>query len=143
LAVDERDLVEHARLGHLEQKVVALARALPHARAHGHAAVLLSHVVDELLDENGLADAGAAEETDLPALDIGRDEIDHLDAGLEGLDLRGQVAELWRVAMDRPALRVLGDRLELVDRLADHVPEPPEGGRTDRDGDRPAGVDAD
>ena len=80
LAVDERDLVEHAGLGHLEQEVVPLARALADAREHGHAAVLLRDVVDQLLDEDGLADAGAAEEADLAALHVRRDEVDDLDA---------------------------------------------------------------
>ena len=40
LAVAERDLVEHARLLHLEQEVVALARALADAGEHRDAAVL-------------------------------------------------------------------------------------------------------
>ena len=137
LAVDERDLVEHARLRHLEQEVVALARALAHAGEDGDAAVLLRDVVDELLDEDGLPDAGAAEEADLAALHVRGDEVDDLDARLERLDLRREVAELGRVAMDRPALACPGDRLELVDRLADHVPEPPERRLADRDGDRP------
>ena len=70
LAVDERDLVEHAGLGHLEQEVVPLARPLADAREHGDAAVLLRDVVDELLDEDGLPDARAAEEADLAALHV-------------------------------------------------------------------------
>ena len=40
LAVDERDLVDHLGLGHLEQEVVALARALADAGEDGDAAVL-------------------------------------------------------------------------------------------------------
>src|SRR5204863_306421 len=47
LSVDERDLVEHARLRHLEDQVVALARALPHAGEDGYAAVLARDVVDQ------------------------------------------------------------------------------------------------
>ena len=102
--------------------------------------MLLRDVVDELLDEDCLAD-GAAEEADLAALDVRGDEVDDLDASLERLDLRREVAELGRVTMDRPALRVGRDRLELVDRLADHVPEPPEVAY--RDGDRSGRVDTD
>ena len=68
LAVDERDLVDHVRLGHLEQEVVALARALADAGEDRDAAVLLRDVVDQLLDQHRLADAGAAEEADLAAL---------------------------------------------------------------------------
>ena len=92
LAVDERDLVDHPRLGHLEQQVVALARALADAGEDGDAAVLARDVVDQLLDQHGLADAGAAEEADLAALHVRRDQVDDLDAGLEDLDLRRQVA---------------------------------------------------
>ena len=43
--------------------------------------------------------------------DVRGDEVDDLDAGLERLDLRREIAELRRVAVDRPALRVGRDRL--------------------------------
>ena len=74
LAVDERGLRENARAGlelrllHFDVEVVALAGALADAGEHGHAAVRLGDVVDELHDEHGLADAGAAEQADLAAL---------------------------------------------------------------------------
>ena len=101
----------------------------------------LGDVVDQLLDQHGLADAGAAEEADLAALHVRRDQVDDLDAGLEDLDRRREVAERRRVAVDRPALDVLAGRRLVVDRLADHVPEPAERRVADGDGDRPAGVD--
>jgi hypothetical protein len=101
--------------------------------------VLLGDVVDQLLDQNRLADACAAEEADLAAADIGRDQVDDLDARLEDLDLRRQVAERRGIAVDRPALAA---RLVLaVDRVADHVPHAAERLVADRDGDRIAGVD--
>ena len=59
-----------------------------------------------------------------------------LDPGLEGLHLRREVAEGRRVAVNGPALHVVRRRPRLVDRLADHVPEPPERRRPDGDGDR-------
>src|SRR6185437_14369737 len=76
LSVDERGFREDGvaalelRLFELQPEVVALARSLADAREAGHAAVLLRDVVDELLDEDGLADAGAPEEADLAALTI-------------------------------------------------------------------------
>ena len=85
--------------------------------------MLQRDVVDELLDEDGLAGPGAAEEPDLAALHERRDQVDDLDPGLEGLDLRREVAECRRVAVDRPALDALRYRPGFVDRLADHVPE--------------------
>ena len=40
-------------------------------------------VVDQLLDKDGLADTGAAEQADLAALGVGADEVNDLDAGLQ------------------------------------------------------------
>ncbi len=73
LAEDERRLVDDARLLHLEPEVVALARALADAAEHGQAAVLGGDVVDELLHDDRLAHAGAAEQADLAALHVGRE----------------------------------------------------------------------
>ena len=122
LPVDERDLVDHLRLGHLEEEVVALAGALADAGEDGDAAVLAGDVVDQLLDQDGLARAGAAEEADLAALHVRSDQVDDLEAGLEDLDRRREVAEGRRVTVDRPALDILPSRLLVVDRLTDHVP---------------------
>ena len=52
---------------HLEPEVVALAGALAHAGEDGVAAVLGGDVADQLLDDDRLADAGAAEQADLAA----------------------------------------------------------------------------
>src|ERR1700738_2467979 len=99
LAVDQRALrafrravvllrvLVDVRLDHLVIKVVALARALAHAGEHGIAAVRLGDIVDQLHDDDGLAYAGAAEQTDLAALGIGREQVDHLDAGDENFRL--------------------------------------------------------
>ena len=97
LAVDERDLVEHAGLLHLEIEVVTLARALTDTGEDGHTAVGVGDVVDQLHDRDGLADARATEEADLAALDVRGDKVDDLDAGLEDLDRRLQVAERRRI----------------------------------------------
>src|SRR5690606_23910996 len=65
LAVDERGLADdrlaglEQRLAHLDHEVGALAGALTDAGEARHATVRLRDVVDELLDEHGLADAGA------------------------------------------------------------------------------------
>src|SRR4029079_9952790 len=102
---------------------------------------LTAEVVDQLLEQYGLAGAGAAEEADLAALHVRGDQVDDLETGLEDLDGRREVAERRRITMDRPALAVLAGRLLVVDRLADHVPDPAKGGLADRDGDRRSGVD--
>ena len=70
-------------LDHLVIEVVALARALADAGEHRVAAVRLGDVVDQLHDQHGLADAGTAEQADLAALGVGRQQVDDLDAGDE------------------------------------------------------------
>ena len=73
---------------HLVIEVVALAGALADAGEHRHAAMRLGDVVDQLHDDHGLADAGAAEQADLAALGVGRQQVDDLDAGDQDLALR-------------------------------------------------------
>ncbi len=126
LAVDQGGLADdrlaglQLGLGHLDEEVVALARALADAREAAHAAVRLGNVVDELLDEHRLADAGAPEEADLAALSVRGQEVDDLDAGLEDFDLGRLLHEVRRRPVNRGA--ALGaDGGPVVDRVADHV----------------------
>ena len=141
LAEDEHRLVEHARLLHLQPQVVALARALADAAERRQPAVLLGEVVDQLLDQHRLADAGAAEQPDLAALGVGGEQVDDLDAGLEHLGRRRQVLGARGLLVDAAALDVRGQVLAEVDRLAEQVEDPPERGLADGDRDRRAGVD--
>src|SRR5215204_2867991 len=84
------------------------------------AAVLLREVVDQLLDDHRLTDAGAAEQADLSALRVGREQVDDLDAGLEDLARRREVLHARRGPVDRPAL-VEVHVADLVDRVAEQV----------------------
>ena len=79
--------------GHLLDEVVALARSLADAGEHGHAGVLLGDVPDQFLDDDRLADAGAAEDADLAALPERADQVDDLEARFEDLDLGGLLVE--------------------------------------------------
>ena len=126
-------------LDELVIEVVALARALADAREHRIAAVRLGDVVDELLNEHRLADARAAEQADLAALGVRRDQVDDLDAGDEDLRFRRLLDIGRRRLMDR-APRLHRDRAGLVDRLADDVHDAPERALADRHRDRRAGV---
>ena len=139
LAEDQRGLLDDARFLHLVVEVVALARALADAGEHRDAAVLLGDVVDQLLDQHGLADARAAEEAGLAAFGVRLEQVDDLDAGLEHLDLRRLLVEGRRRAVDRIDLGGLDGRA-LVDRLADDVEDAAERLLADRDRDRRAGV---
>jgi hypothetical protein len=102
--------------------------------------VLLGDVRDELEDENGLADAGAAEEARFAALGVRLEQVDDLDAGLEHLDGGGLLVEWRSLAMDGPAFLGL-DRSTLVDGLAEDVHDASERLAADGDGDGQAEID--
>ena len=140
LAEDERGLLEDARLAHLEEEVVALTGALADAGEHRHAAEVLGDAVDHLLDEDGLADTGAAEQADLAALDVRGQQVDDLDAGPEDLGLGLELVEGRGLAVDAPALGDLERRLRHVERLAERVPDVALGDVADGHRDRVAGV---
>ena len=100
LAIDEGALgvgpvagLDDAGLTHFKPQIVALAGAFAHACKHREAAVVLGDVVDELHDDDRLADARTAEEANLAALQEGLDEIDDLDAGLEHFFVGGLLVE--------------------------------------------------
>ncbi len=131
----------HARFLHLQPQVVALARALAHAAERRQPAVLLGEVVDQLLDQHRLADARAAEQPDLAALRVGREQVDHLDARLEHLGRRRQILHARRVLVDLAALGVRGQLLAEVDRFAQQVEDPPQRRLAHRHRDRAARVD--
>src|SRR5690606_32656017 len=96
-------------------------------------------VVDQLLDQHGLADAGAAVEADLTTTGQGGDEVDDLDAGLEDLRLGLLLLEARGLTVDRHALAF--DRAHVVQGRAEHVEQAAERAGADGNGDRPAGVD--
>ena len=88
-------------------EVVSLTGALADAGEDGVTSVGLGDVVDELLDEDGLANSGTAEESDLSATGVGGKEVDDLDAGLEDLG-RGRLVDEGRgVGVDRQTLDAL------------------------------------
>lgn len=121
LTIDQAGLVDNARLAHLEEQVGALAGTLADAGEHRGAAVLLGEVVDELLNQNGLADAGAAEQARLAATDVGLEQVNSFDAGLEDLGLGGELVETGRCMVDGVELLHLRHGLA-VDRLTHDVP---------------------
>jgi hypothetical protein len=102
--------------------------------------VLLGDVVDEFLNNDGLADARAAEEADLATLQEGLDQVDDLDAGLEHLFARRLLVEKGRGTMDGFPL-VLADWAEFVDWLPDNVDYAPERFFADWNADWSAEVD--
>ena len=76
-------------------EIVTLARALSDAGEHGVAAVIGRNVVNQLHDNDRLADTSTAEETDLAAASVRREQVDDLHARARAyLVQRGGGAEL-------------------------------------------------
>ena len=120
-------------------QVVALAGTLADAGEHRITTVGLGDVVDQFLNQHGLADAGAAEQADLAALGIGREQVHDLDAGDKDFRFGRLLGVERRVGVDRTPIDCL-DRTGFVDRLADHVDDAAEEARANRHGDRQAGI---
>ncbi len=123
LAEHQRGVLEHVGIGKLDPEVVALAGALPDAGEHRRAAEVTGDAVDHLLDQHGLADAGAAEQSDLAATDIRGEQVDDLEAGLQHLRAGFQLIEGRRLAVDRPLVEVLAvtGLVEAVTERVEHV----------------------
>ena len=105
LAEHHGGLGDNAGLGHFEPEVVALAGALADAGEDREAAVFGGDVGDQFLDQNGLAEARAAEQADLTALEERGQQVDDFEAGFEHFLRAALVGEGGGRAMDRPVLR--------------------------------------
>ena len=140
LAEDQRGVVDDAGLGHLQEEVVALAGPLAHPGEHRDATEVLGDPADHLLDEHGLADAGAAEQADLAASHVRGQQVDDLDAGDEHLGLGLELVERRGQPVDRPALGDVQAGRRDVERLAEHVEHVALGHVAHRHLDRRAGV---
>jgi hypothetical protein len=110
----------NARLLELEPQVVSFSRALADAGEHGNTAVLHRDVVDQFLNQHGLAHARAAEQSDLAALQVRFEQIHDLDARLEHFQSCGLVFQGWRRPVNRIALVGLHGS-QTIHRLAYHI----------------------
>src|SRR6185437_7683792 len=112
LTVDQGDFVQHAALlaggirdfgvRHFVVEVIAFAGAFADAAEDGVATVLGGNVVNQFHDDDGLADAGAAEQADLSAFDVRSDQVDDLDAGFKNDYVGGELSVLGSSAVNRP-----------------------------------------
>ena len=120
LTEHQRGVLDDAGLGHLRDEVVALTGALADAREHRGATEVLGDALDHLLDEHRLAHARAAEQADLAADHVRREQVEHLDAGLQHLRAALELVERGRLAVDAPQLA--GDlQVGVVEALAERV----------------------
>ena len=75
------DGADNAGFDHFVIQIITLSGSFSDTCKDGDAAMLFGNVVDKLLDQNCLADTCAAEQTDLAASRIWRDQVNDLDAG--------------------------------------------------------------
>ena len=139
LAIDQGNLVENVGFLHFVEEIVTFTSTLTHAREHGITAVLGGDVADQLHHVDGLADTGAAEQTDLAALGERADQVDDLDAGFQKLVGRCLFREARGCTVNRHVL-FSTHVASFVDRLTQHVHDATQSRRADRHGDRSTGA---
>ena len=140
LTVNQRRLVDNAGFLHLVIQVIAFTGAFTNAGKYRNTAVLLGNVIDQLHDNDRLADACAAKQADFTALGIRGDQVNDLDAGLKDLGCGFLLLIRGRGTMDRPALLPLDRRL-IIHRLTEQVENTAQILIAYRHRDRSAGID--
>ena len=101
-------------------EVIAFAGAFTHASKNAVATMTLGDIIDQFLDDNGLAYTRTTECANFSTFHKGTDEVDNLDAGLEDLDGRGLVFQVRCGPVDGIAWRIFDFRL-IVNCLTKHV----------------------
>ena len=120
LTKDHDGILHHARLQHFTVELGSFAAALAHPGKNRVALVHRGDRADEFLDDDGLADTGAAEDAGLPPLGEGGDQIDDLDASLEDLGAGGLVGEERGRSMDG-IIQVRHHGTFFIDRQAQNI----------------------
>ena len=119
---------------HFVVQIVTLTGTLTDTSEDGVTTVGLGDVVDELLNEHGLADTGTTEETNLSTTGVGGDQIDDLDTSDQNLSSGGLLDELGGFTVNGHV--VLGlDGTTLVNGVTSDVHDTAESRVTDGDGD--------
>src|SRR5947209_19692993 len=85
----------------------------------------LGDIIDQFLDDDGLAYTCTTKGANFSAFHKGSDQVDNLDAGLENLDVRGLIFQIRCGPVDWIVRRIFDFRL-IVNRLALHVKDAPE-----------------
>jgi peptide chain release factor 1 len=122
-------------------QIVTLTGTLTDTSEDGVTTVSLGDVVDQLLNEDGLADTGTTEETNLSTTGVGGEEIDDLDTGDENLSSGGLLNELWGLAVNGSGMLGL-DGTTLVNGVTSDVHDTAKSLRADGDGDGSTSVDS-
>ena len=130
--------LQHTGLPELEQQLMPFARAFADPGKDRNTGVTLDRRADQLHDQHGLTDPGAAEHCGLAAGDQRRQQIDDLDAGMEDLARAALTSQRRRGSVNWATLDLGAKRRPPVDGVPERVKEAAEHLLTDRDGDRHA-----
>ncbi len=129
----------NARFDHFVVKVVTFTGTFTNACEYGVTAVRFSNVVDQFHDQNGLANACAAEQTDLTTLCVRSEKVNNLNARYEDFSF-GRLFDILRSFLVNRATCSRFDRTSFVNRLTDNVHDTAERFFANRNHDRVARV---
>src|SRR5207244_2041828 len=87
LTEDHSKTIDNACTSHFMVEVVTFTSALTYTCEDAIATMAFGDIIDELLNDNGLANTGTTEGTDLTAFHKGTDKVDNFDTSLEDLDV--------------------------------------------------------
>ena len=127
--------LDNTGIDHFVVKVVPFTGPFTNAREHGNAAVAFCNVVDQFLNRHGLANTGATEQTNLAALLVRTQQIDHFNTGDQLF--------FFRRLIDKSRGRTVNwvtlfgfHRRAVIHRVTGHVQNTAENFRTHRNGNR-------
>src|SRR5439155_9106985 len=99
---------------------VTLACPFPHTAEDGKPPMPLRNVVDQLENDDRLANAGATECAHFATLGKRADQVNHFNSGLKDLRFDVLIRELWRRPMNGIPFCEL-NRALIIDRIAGNI----------------------
>ena len=126
LAEDQCGFGQNAAFLHFKIEVTAFPAPLAHTGENRITAVFGGDVVDQFLNEHGLAHARATEKADLATLGIRGKQINHLNAGLQNLLGIASLGKAGSRAIYALPPGVLREGFAAVHRISQHIEKPPQ-----------------
>ena len=136
LSVYQCCFFNNAGFFHFRPQVVAFTGTFADAAKDGHAAVFGGNIPDQFHDDNRLADAGAAEQTDFTTTGIRRNQVNDLDPCFQYLRAGRLVFQFRGRAVNRPMIFCFDLTRIVVDRIAQNIENTTQSSRSNRNLDR-------
>jgi peptide chain release factor 1 len=145
LAEDESDLgvtleVDDTSFDHFVVEIVTLASTLTDTAKDGETTMSLGDVIDEFLNQHGLAHTGTSEQTDFSATSVWSEKVNDLDTSFEHLSGCRLVNERRGVSVNRAEFDTL-DGTTFVNGFANDVHDAAESASADGDKNGSARID--